>query len=72
VGGVIETFPETVDLDGTVRGRYIAFHQFQINMGNLATDFRPEVPVQNLLPAQLAIIRRALQNLKAFTNARLH
>ena len=55
---VIETFPATPD----GRGQSIFFHRGQHNMGNLATDFRHEVPVVNLLPAQQFIIRRAMVN----------
>lgn len=59
-GDVIETFPGTAD----GRGKFIAFHQSDVNMGDTNRDFRHEVPVANLLPAQLAIIRRALGVMK--------
>ena len=60
LGDVIETFPVNPDQ----RGKYIAFHQSDVNMGDTNTDFRHEVPVQNLLPAQRTIIRRAMNRYK--------
>jgi hypothetical protein len=61
---VIETFPATAD----GRGRSIAFHQSNVNMGDINVDFQHEVPVANLLPAQLAIINRAMLRYKAMVN----
>ena len=47
-GDVIETFPNAT----------LNFHRFDFNMGNLDIDFRHEVPVRDLLPAQKQIIKR--------------
>lgn len=56
-GGVIETFPR----NARGGGLSLAFHDSNVNMGDLAEDFRHEVPVRDLLPSQKAIIKRELQ-----------
>lgn len=55
-GDVIETFPQNAGGGGLA----LNFHRLDVNMGNLDEDFRHEVPVRDLLPAQKAIIKREL------------
>ncbi|MBV9822826.1 MAG: hypothetical protein JO144_11355 [Actinobacteria bacterium] len=56
-GDVIETFPQNAHGGGL----NLAFHDAEDNMGDLAEDFRHEVPVRDLLPSQKAVIKRELQ-----------
>ncbi|MEO6501555.1 MAG: DUF4157 domain-containing protein [Jatrophihabitantaceae bacterium] len=56
-GDVIETFPQNAGGGGLA----LNFHRLDVNMGDVDIDFRHEVPVRDLLPAQKTIIKREVE-----------